>query len=114
MACGWLLPRTPVQSDNLALGSVAKDSGERHLEARQQRRRQHICGFARQFDGVTEAVACAPVEADAIDRGIYDAVPSYADAFVEMSLDAVITPSRRLCSDFYHVLRDALLVFLLD
>lgn len=66
---------------------LAEDSRQSHLEARQQRRGQHIAVLARELCRATEPVAVPSIDAYSIDLRIHDPVFSHAGTLVETAFE---------------------------
>jgi hypothetical protein len=69
---------------------LPEDARQRHLEAGQERRRQHVAGLARELDGSSEAIAVSGVDADDVDVGIDNPVLEDVRALVQPSFGRLV------------------------
>jgi hypothetical protein len=72
-----------------------RDSG---IQTREQGRRDHVAGLARQLRGRREAFALSPIHAHHIDLRIVEPVLRYAGTLVELPLDGFVALARARCS----------------
>src|SRR6266545_7071047 len=87
--------------------SVPEDALQRKLEALQQRCRQHITAFAREFDWAIEMLAVSPVNAYQVEIRIHDPVFRHAKSFVEPPLDRFVPFARGRRPDLHDEIRSA-------